>query len=257
MTKRRQNLKATEYQRQRQQRTQAFGIGLVVVVGLGVLVFLVLRAQPGASTPPAQAVATYLQWPIVIADAFDEEANGWQYGALTSDIADATLTLAGGRYHWAMAPRNSVLWWSLANPSQTTTDLYAAVEARQITGTLRSDFGLVFRLTGEDYYYYQISPDAQKFALNLYYGGQWIPLIDWTESPTPIETETLNRMAIAAEGSRFTLYLNGEVAGTVTDEHLPEGGVGVGVQVYFDDPSGDNDGTYEFDNFEWRAPIAP
>lgn len=252
MTKRRQNLKATEYQRQRQQRTQAFGIGLVVIVGLGVLVFLVLRARPDSFTP-SQTTDTYFEWPIVVADAFDEQANGWQYGALTSDIADATLTLAGGRYHWDMAPRNSVLWWSLANPSQTATDLYAAVEARQITGTIRSDFGLVFRLTGEDYYYYQISPAYQQFAFNLYYGGQWLPLMGWTDAPTPIETETLNRVAVAAEGSRFTLYLNGEVVGTVSDDHLPEGSVGVGVQMYFDDEA-DNAGTYEFDNFEWRAP---
>lgn len=250
MSKRRQNLKTTEYQRQRQQRTRTFGLGLVVVAGLGALVVLAWRALPKSATPSTD---TYLQWPIVIADVFDEQAHGWQYGALTSDIADATLTLAGGRYQWAMAPRNSVLWWSLADPSQIATDLYAAVEARQITGTIRSDFGLVFRLSGEDYYYYQISPSYQQFAFNLQYGGQWIPLIDWTAAPTPIETETLNHMAVAAEGSRFTLYLNGRVVGTVTDDHLAEGSVGVGVQMYFDDET-DNTGLYEFDNFEWRAP---
>ncbi len=253
MTKRRQSTKANEYQRQRQQRTRAFGIGLVVVVGLGALIVLALRARPESGPPAAD---TYLEWPVVIADAFDEQANGWQYGALTSDIADATLTLAGGRYHWAMVPRNSVLWWSLANPSQTTTNLYASVEARQITGTTRSDFGLVFRLTGEDYYYYQISPAYQQFAFNLQYEGQWIPLMDWTAAPTPIETETLNQLAVVADGPRFTLYLNGETVGSVTDDHLPEGSVGVGVQIYFDDPD-DNTGAYEFDNFEWRAPPNP
>lgn len=250
MSKRRQNLKTSEYQRQRQQRTRAFGLGLVVVAGLGVLVFLVLRARPDSGAPSAD---TYRQWPVVVADAFDEQAHGWQYGALTNDIADATLTLSGGRYRWGMAPRNSVLWWSLADPAQMTTSLYAAVEARQITGTIRSDFGLVFRLTGEDYYYYQISPSYQQFAVNLQYAGQWIPLINWTEAPTPIETETLNRLAVVAEGPRFTFYLNGETVGSVTDDHLPEGSVGVGVQIYFDDPE-DNTGTYEFDNFEWRAP---
>jgi hypothetical protein len=253
MSKRRQQLKATEYQRQRQQRTQAFGIGLVVLVGLSLLVFFILRARPGAFTP-SPSTDTYLEWPIVVADAFNEQANGWGYGVLTDTIADVTLSLVGGRYHWEMAPRNVVLWPSLANPTYATSDLYVAVDARQLSGTPRSDYGLVFRLTGPDYYYYQVSPAAQQFAFNLQYDGQWIPLIDWTAAPTPIEIDNLNRLAVAAEGTRFTLYLNGEVAGTVTDDHLAQGSAGVGVQVYFDDPGGDNSGTYEFDNFEWRAP---
>lgn len=251
MSKRRLTTKANEYQRQRQQRTRAFILGVVVVAGLVVLAFIALRTRPESS---ASATGAYQQWPLVIADAFDEQAYGWQYGALTSDIADATLSLAGGRYHWAMTPRHSVLWWSLADTALTATDLYARVEARQITGTPGSDFGLVFRLTGEDYYYYQISPATQKFALNLQYEGQWFPLIDWTTTPIPIETETLNELAVVAEGPRLTLYLNGETVGNVTDDRLPEGGVGVGVQIYYEDPEADNTGTYEFDNFEWRAP---
>ena len=254
MSKRRQNVKTLEYQRQRQRRTQIFGIALIVIAGLATLIFLLLRARPGTSAPTAQTVEAYLQWPIVVADAFDEQDNGWQYGPLTDSIADANLSVVDGRYHWEILPRHSVLWQSPADPTRSASDLYAAVDARQITGTTRSDYGLVFRVTGQDYYYYQVSPSAQQFAFNLQFGGQWIPLIDWTDAPTPIETETLNRLAVAAEGSRFTLYLNGEMAGTATDDHLSDGSAGVGVQIYFDDPGGDNSGSYEFDNFEWRAP---
>jgi hypothetical protein len=254
MSKRRPKSQTLEYERQRQQRTRAFGIGLVVVVGVALLAALALRARPETSAPLAQSVGAYLEWPIVIADSFDAQGYGWQYGNLTNDIADANLSLRGGQYHWELAPRNSVLWWSLADPSQSIADVYVAVEARQITGTTRSDYGLVFRWSNEDYYYYQISPAAQQVALNLYSGGQWLPLMNWTDAPAPIETDSLNRLAVAAEGSRFTLYLNGQVAGSVTDDHLPEGSAGVGVQIYFDDPGGDDTGAYEFDNFEWRAP---
>lgn len=252
MSKRRQTLKATEYQRQRQQRAQLFGIVLVVIAGLVVLVFFVLRANPGAGTPNP-TVDTYLEWPLVVADTFSTQANGWGYGVLTDTLAVVTLSVADQRYHWDLNPSSSVLWPSLAADT-SSSDMYVAVEARQITGTTRSDYGLVFRLTGPNYYYYQISPDAQQFAFNLQYDGQWIPLIDWQAAPAPIEVDRLNRLAVAAEGTRFTLYLNGEVAGSVTDDHLAEGSAGVGVQVYFDDPNGDNSGAYEFDNFEWRAP---
>src|SRR5262245_3645232 len=123
MSKRRQNLKELEYQRQRQRRTQLFGIGLVVVVGLAALIFFVLRVRPGTSAAgpgtsdgTAQAVDAYLQWPVVVADAFDDEAHGWQYGPLTDAIADANLSVRDGRYHWELLPRHSVLWQSSADP---------------------------------------------------------------------------------------------------------------------------------------------
>src|SRR5262245_45375890 len=101
MSKRRQSLKELEYQRQRQRRTQLFGIGLVAIVGLATLIFLVLRVRPGTSTTGSgtsgvitQTIDAYLQWPVVVADAFDEEAYGWQYGPLTDAIADADLSVA-------------------------------------------------------------------------------------------------------------------------------------------------------------------
>ena len=124
----------------------------------------------------------------------------------------------------------------------------AAQPGRQVSGAPDADYGLIFRHDGDNYYYFQVSESSQ-YAVYLYSGGRWAELIGWTKAEA-IRAGRINKVAVAGEGARFTLFINGAPVGTVTDATLPTGSVGVAVQIY----NAGESATFEFDNFEWRAP---
>lgn len=247
MSKRRPPARARVPRLQRRQLT-ALGIGAAVFVGLAIL-YALLRQS---AAPPAlvTSLATPQSWPRLLSDAFDEPAYAWQVGQFDDASAGGRLSVRGGKYLWEVQAHNSLVWWSLPDSSQSVGDFYAAVEARQISGTVNADLGLVFHWADEDYYYFQISPATQKFALNLYANGAWTPLVDWTASAEVKPVGEVNQLAVTTEGTQITLYLNGQRVGQAANARVPQGAVGVAAQLYY----GDEAATFDFDNFEWRAP---
>jgi len=115
-------------------------------------------------------------------------------------------------------------------------------------GPQSSSYGVVFRQADKDFYAFEIS-DAQQFALSLYYQGQWMKLIDWTES-SAIRPGEVNRVTVLGEGSHFSLYINDQHVGEAEDGQLSEGEVGLTITLY---DAGD-EAVFEFDKFEVRAP---
>lgn len=122
------------------------------------------------------------------------------------------------------------------------------MDARQTGGAQEADYGLVFRHDGSNYYYFQVS-DVGEYAAYLFSNDEWTELTGWTESAA-IRGGRINEIAVAGEGSRFSFFINGERVGEARDATLAAGSVGVAVQIY----NADESATFEFDNFEWRAP---
>lgn len=227
----------------------ALGIGAGVFIGLA-LIYALLRQSANPPASSAVSLPTAQGWPLLIADPFDEPAYAWQLGAFDDASARGQLGVAEGKYAWDVQAVNSLVWWSLPDSAQGVGDLYAAVEARQISGTVNADLGLVFHWADEDYYYFQISPATQKFALNLYVNGAWQTLVDWTTSAEVKPLGEATRLAVTVEGQAITLYLNGQRVGQAANARVPSGAVGVAAQLYY----GGEAARFDFDNFEWRAP---
>jgi hypothetical protein len=55
------------------------------------------------------------------------------------------------------------------------------------------------------------------------------------------------------KGSKFIFFINDVFVGSVEDQQLTEGGIGVAISLHH---PGDL-GTFEFDNFELRVPVDP
>jgi len=186
---------------------------------------------------------------VVLRDFFLEEANDWEYGDVDGELAGGQLSARAGKYRFDITSISGVVWWSRALAATATTDFYARVDARRLSGPADSDYGLVFRHTGFSYYYFQVS-DSGQYALYRYDDG-WTLLVDWTASAA-IRPDEVNQLAVLAEGPRFTLFVNDQMLTEVEDDRLPSGSVGVAIQIY----DGDENAVFEFDNFEWRAPAA-
>jgi hypothetical protein len=79
--------------------------------------------------------------------------------------------------------------------------------------------------------------------------GNWTTLVDWTKTAA-IQSGAVNRLEIVAQGSRFTLYINGEYVDEFSDDRLTSGKPALVVGLK---EAGDTS-VVEFDNFELHAP---
>ncbi len=223
-------------------------LGVLLTLSLACGFSTVFVPTPTATTPP-DPLESYTRWPLVLRDTFFEQRNDWEIANATEgDLASGTLRIGGGKYRWEITALEGVVWWSRSREDTFTTDFYASVEARQISGTPEADYGLIFRHDGENYYYFQVS-DVGWYAVYLYNAGEWTELTAWTESAA-IRPGHINKVAVAGEGSLFSLFINGAAVGEVRDATLAAGSAGVAVQIY----NAGESAVFEFDNFEWRAP---
>lgn len=206
-------------------------------------------ATPTPTNTPPPSPSDYARWPVVLRDFYNEPANNWELADNTDDrFAKGTLDISGGKYRWDVTANEGFIWWSLALNDTSTSDFYAAVAARQVSGAPDAAYGLIFHHDGDNYYYFQIS-DTGQYSVYLYYLEEWTALREWTENAA-IEPEDVNRLAVAAEGDRFRFFINDQLGGEVEDDTIPGGNAGVAVQVY----NAGEAAVFEFDNFEWRAP---
>jgi len=202
---------------------------------------------PNTATLSATAAARS-EWPLVVSDDFSKPAHDWETGEEDDRFTTGSLRIADGKYRWDLKANDGFIWWSRSRNNTSATDFYAAVEAQQLTGPDSADYGLVFRWDRGNFYYFQVSK-AGKFALSLYYFEKWSTLVSWTET-SAIRPGEENRLAVSGEGPDFTFYINGQRVGEADDDRLPGGTVGVAIEL---NQAGDK-ATFEFDNFEWRAP---
>lgn len=209
-------------------------------------------ATPAPTLTPTHPAAAYAAWPVVLRDTFFEPRNDWEFVEDSDDRwARGRLAAQAGKYRFDLTANDGFIWWSRGRLDVVTTDFYAAVDGRQASGTADADYGLIFRFEAGNFYYFQVSDSSGSFAVYRYLQEDWTALVDWTASAA-IRAGQVNQLAVAGEGADFTLLINGQPVGAFRDDALPQGGVGVAVQIY----TAGEAAVFEFDNFEWRAPRA-
>jgi hypothetical protein len=220
---------------------------LLAALGCGAPSFLA-TATPTPTHTPQPATTEYKAQPVVLRDFFSEPANDWNDIDEDNRFVTGSVRAQNGKYRWDLKCNEGFVWPSLALENTFTTDFYAAVDARLVSGPDSADYGLLFRHRGGNYYYFFVSATGY-YSLGLYYFEKWETLIEWTAA-SALQTGAVNRLAVGARGSRFDLFINDEYMASAQDERLESGTVGVAVELYNE---GDK-GVFEFDNFEWRAP---
>lgn len=186
-------------------------------------------------------------WEIVLTDTFDSNKNKWLNETVDDEFAKVDYRVTDGKYRWDATAHKSFIGWVRAN-TKAVGDFHLSVEARQVSGSEYADYGIVFREDNNgNFYYFGINAMGQ-YILYEYY-GEWITLIEWTETDL-IRAGESNRIALIAEGPQFTFFINGRYLTSITDEHIPNGRVALAIEI----SEADDQALFEFDNFELRTP---
>jgi hypothetical protein len=168
-------------------------------------------------------------------------------GEYLSDRLTGFGSLVNGKYTWDVDAIGGFVWRS-SSPLDKLSDFYISVLGRLVSGPPETScYGLRFRGDGDDYYIFRICDD-QTFDVNVYFGGEWTTLIDWSDS-TLIVPDAANRLTIVAQGAHFQFYINDQIVGEVDDTHIASGFAGVMMSG-----AADTVFSVEFDDFEVRAP---
>jgi hypothetical protein len=218
---------------ERRMKHRLFLIGLVSVLGLGCAGLLLGLAAQQAQAMPAmltlQQVPPYKVFlPCILkaclntySDDFSDPGSGW-------DVISETYISMGylnGEYQMT-----TQLGWG-ANSTQDlgVSDYRVEVDAHIVQGS-DGGTGILFGATADGYYDFEISEGL--FGLWRYddNSGNWTTLIDWTQSSAVLPYDQVNRLAVDRKGASMTVYVNGQMLGTVNDGTYT--GTAVGMEVY-------------------------
>jgi hypothetical protein len=206
---------------------------------------------PTATLTPTRTITptvSYLDWPIVFSDTFDDEYNGWYTGTDSDEYVKSDVSIAGGKYIVKATAKKPFFWWLYADLG-ILEDFYLSVEVKANKGLEQADYGLWFRGSDVDFYSFTINATTRQYGLKLFYEDDLTTLIRWSRSQK-LDPAGSNQIAVLAQGSQFTLFLNGEEVNSLEDDTLDKGKVGIYIGIW---NAGDTL-ELEFDNFDVTAP---
>ncbi len=169
-------------------------------------------------------------------ESFDDVGD-W----LISSDAAADVTVADGQLVVHIRQPGQLAW---ARTDRSFKNFHLTVDATQVSGPLDNEYGVLFRMDGDNsFYVFSISGDGYVRVAH-YDRGTWLLLgSDWTPSTAIQQGAATNRLEIVAEGSTLTFWVNGVQVTSVTGaDALRRGDIGLyagafnepGVVIAFD-----------------------
>jgi len=203
---------------------------IICLVAVGGMVLLrgsaLLEGKTAAwqDTPAALAKLT-----LIYSDDFNDSETGW--GEVFEP--DTVRQYGGSRYH-IIAKENDIFTWSKLG--RDFTDFVLEVDATQDQGPSNNGYGVLFHSEDDEHFYrFGISGDGFYF-LDKSVGSEWVPVIDWTESPYINRGQASNRLKVTCAGSQITLHVNDQRLATATDDSYNHGDIGL-FAISFAEPN--------------------
>jgi hypothetical protein len=181
-----------------------------------------------APTPKPKPTATTASVPtgvgVLFSDDFSSqqatEDNGWNFDS--TDNVDRAW--APNQYTISVHKTN---YLGYGTPDGEYTDFGAEAEAQATSEYAK--YGLRFRIAdGDNYYIFVITTDGKYYVDKLVQD-------EWAD-PSPVKStasqyikkgKVKNRLGVLAQGSKISLYINGFLVKTFTDDSIDSGSVGV------------------------------
>ncbi len=183
---------------------------------------------PTATITPTRTITptvSYLDWPVEFSDTFDDKYGGWYTGTDSDEYATLNVSITGGKYNFRITARKPV-FTQLSPDLENLKDFFLAVDIQKLSGAVTADFGLIFRNRG-DFFYFSINPDTRRYAIYAFDNDEW-DTITQPKRFASIDANGVNRLAVLAQGSTFTLFINDEEVETFEDDMSDRGTVGLG-----------------------------
>jgi len=211
----------------------------------------VVTPQPTLPTPtpmpteapsePPPPTPTVPNWPLVLADDFDDPSSG--FGESTTD--DYRSFYEGGRYNIEILREDRVAWSSRGSLADFIVELDVTSHG-EVGGA-----GILFRNQegGRQFYLFAVDVDG-RYWLRMLTSDGWQLIRDWQESPHIRTGAATNHLQVDCVGPQISLYVNGQYLETVQDTACAEGGIGmlVGTSV------GESYARFSFENLRVYAP---
>ncbi len=175
-------------------------------------------------------------------DDFDSPRSGWG----TDQREGLERGYEESKYFIELHSPN---WFAWAHPGVQFDDVSVEMDVYPVPGSQDSHFGAICRYVDADnFYYFGISADGYYAIFRRADGGDLEVLTGDGSGMSPssaIRTgEQTNHVLAVCQGDKLSLYINGELVETVTDDTYTQGDVGLGAG------SGrEGDVRIQFDNF--------
>jgi hypothetical protein len=172
----------------------------------------------------------------LFSDDFSNTSSGWDRATGENGFTD----YQDGTYHIQVIPDNYDLW---ANPGLSFTDVRIDVDATLVSGTENNDFGVLCRYQDTANYYFVEVASEGYYGIGKKTDGVQNVLTDGYPATDLVNAgNTSNHLRVDCAGDKITLYINGTLAGSVTDSSFAGGDVGLiagtfdvaGVEFAFD-----------------------
>jgi hypothetical protein len=213
-----------------------------------------ILAQDGATTPPEPepalaALADASTLPLVMYDTFDKHTIWLTQSDYDDDLASGTTNITGGKYIWDARAKTGFFWWSVAYTDEKPSDFYIAVDLHRVSGARNGECGVIFREVDSDNVYLFLLRETQYYEFVKLYQGEVDTLINWKRKKS-VNTKSPNHLVVVGRGNKFYFFINDTYVDEFTDSQYDMGRVGVAIGL----PNKGDEGVFEFDNFELRAP---
>lgn len=212
--------------------------GFVLLLLLSLLLPAQRAAAQGSAADAAALVAAVTAGAPALDESFRADTGDWEL----SGEEDYGLRYEAGTYRIDVPAADQYVWG--IHQDFDAGDFYLEVDAYTLSGPEDNQVGVVFRHADtENFYTFVIGADGQ-FELLRFASGVWTELLPRQPSGEIVTgLDAVNRLGVLAQGAELTLFVNGEVVGSATDEGLPSGTVGLaagafaegGVFAAFDD----------------------
>ncbi|MGB7876930.1 MAG: hypothetical protein WBL25_21305, partial [Anaerolineales bacterium] len=190
-------------------------------------------------------------WPLILQESFDNNDNQWDMWNVDDTDKKESMQIENGVFQWGLQIKKPDAWyWEIA-PLTSYSNFYYSVKVRRIGKPTEEQvnqaiWGIIFRRQGNDLYAFLLN-DLQEYYLSLNSDGSWIDLVGQTKSSL-VNSDRSNELAVIADGTEITLFINGTPIKTINDKTLLNGNVGFYAGLIYPD----DEVRFEFDDFELR-----
>jgi hypothetical protein len=230
------------------------------------IIFLVLSALACSSLPfrlpflkPADIrisgptpVKIDEDWKLLMSETFYESSSVFPDHEINASNGSLAVSTENGKSIWKLQYENGVIGLGdFPFPTDTYTDFYYSVTGRQIKCPATCRYGIMFRNTDEGGYEFTIQESDRAF--NFFYiasGGGKNKVFNNIAYSSAIQSGSPNALAVKAEGSQISLWINDTLVAQVQSDISLSGNVGISVLA-----SGDSgEAEFEFDDFQVYGP---
>jgi serine/threonine protein kinase len=199
------------------------------------------------STEPTTALEGLLDGDLFLKESFESDQRGWNITEFDSVFGYYQARIVNGRYRLSWDATQNAFTWEEPTEVGEFDNFIVTVDAIPKAESDPFGYGLTFRhdLTGR-FYTFEVYNDGH-FVVRLNTTTGWQILVDDTPMEA-IKRNEPNQLAVQANGSTLSFFINGEEAATIEDDTLEIGKIGVLITV-----DEGKSGTAEYDNLVIRA----